>query len=161
MELTRADLGGLDPKELRRWLNAVLREDLLTFLRKAVPTISTEAALRVLPYVEAMVYALERVASGETKRLIINLPPRHLKSTIVSVAFVAWLLGRNPKRKVIVASYGAELAAKFGIDFRTLVSAHWFRKAFPAWLLLGSWVLGRAGGQRFCEVSGVIDEGGM
>jgi hypothetical protein len=56
-----------------------------------------------------MATKLEAVRRGEIKRLIINLPPRHLKSHCVSVAFVAWLLGHDPTKQVICASYGQDL----------------------------------------------------
>ena len=56
-------------------------------------------------HLEAMTHKLSQVASGEIRRLIINVPPRNLKSLCASVALPAWFLGKNPSERVIVASY--------------------------------------------------------
>ena len=64
--------------------------------------------------------------------MLITVPPRHLKSICTSVCFPAWLLGRNPTLKVMVASYGQDLAAKHSRDFRMLIEAPWYRRLFPA-----------------------------
>ena len=53
-----------------------------------------------------------------SKHLVINLPPRSLKSFLVSVAWVAWMLGRNPNLEIICASYSEDLAHKFSRDCR-------------------------------------------
>lgn len=60
-------------------------------------------------HIEAMAFHLEQVRLGKIKRLIINLPPRSLKSIVTSVAFPAYVLGDDPTKKIIVASYGSEL----------------------------------------------------
>jgi predicted phage terminase large subunit-like protein len=65
------------------------------------------------------------------RRLIINLPPRSLKSHSVSVAFVAWLLGHDPSAQVICASYGQELADKHARDCRTLMLSGFYQSLFP------------------------------
>jgi hypothetical protein len=61
-----------------------------------------------------MASAFERVASGECKRLIINMPPRHTKSEFASYLLPAWFLGQFPHKKVIQTSHTAELAVGFG-----------------------------------------------
>jgi hypothetical protein len=67
----------------------------------------------------------------ETKRLIVNLPPRSLKSHAATVAFPAWLLGHNPAIQIICASYGQELADKHARDCRTLIMSEFYQKLFP------------------------------
>jgi hypothetical protein len=62
--------------------------------------------------VDAIAHQLMRVRSGESRRLLINQPPRSLKSICVSVAYVAWLLGHDPTRHVVVASYSGDFAAE-------------------------------------------------
>ena len=57
---------------------------------------------------------LEQVDLGEIERLIITMPPRHGKSMTVTESFPSWFIGRNPERRVIEVSYGAELAKRFG-----------------------------------------------
>ena len=72
-------------------------------------------------HIRAIGYQLDRIWRGEITRLIINLPPRYLKSIIVSVAFPAFLLGHEPWRRIIAISYSDELAAKHARDFRSIV----------------------------------------
>jgi len=68
-----------------------------------------------------MARAFERVARGECKRLIINMPPRHTKSEFASYLLPAWFLGKFPEKKVIQTSHTAELAVNFGRKVRNLV----------------------------------------
>jgi predicted phage terminase large subunit-like protein len=76
-------------------------------------------------------YVLEQVRLGEIKRLIITVPPRSLKSIMCSVAFPAFALGHDPSKRVIVASYSADLAIKHGNDFRTVVNSAQYHAIFP------------------------------
>ena len=67
---------------------------------------------RLIPnwHIDAICYRVQQMVTGEApKRLILNLPPRTLKSSIASVALPAWLLGRNPSTRIICASYSDEL----------------------------------------------------
>ena len=64
-------------------------------------------------------------------RLIINIPPRHLKSLASSVALPAWLLGRDPTRAIINVTYGQELSDKFARDCRAIMTTGWYRDLFP------------------------------
>jgi hypothetical protein len=64
-------------------------------------------------------------------RPIINLPPRHLKSHLASVAFPAWCLGHNPSAQILCVSYAQELADKLSRDCRRIVASDWYRKMFP------------------------------
>jgi hypothetical protein len=68
---------------------------------------------------------------GKTKRLIVTVPPRHLKSIVFSVALPAFFLGRDPTKRIICVSYSNELAIKHAIDFRAVVNSPWYRRAFP------------------------------
>jgi predicted phage terminase large subunit-like protein len=78
-----------------------------------------------------MADAFERVARGECKRLIINMPPRHTKSEFASYLLPAWFLGKFPHKKVIQASHTAELAVGFGRKVRNLVDTETYRRLFP------------------------------
>lgn len=78
-----------------------------------------------------MADAFERVARGELKRLIINLPPRHSKSELSSYLFPAWFLGKHPEKKIIQASHTAELSVNFGRKVRNLVGSSEYQKIFP------------------------------
>ena len=65
---------------------------------------------------------LEKIAKGELKRLIVNMPPRHSKSEFASYLMPAWFLGRNPKLKIIQATHNTELAVRFGRKVRDLIA---------------------------------------
>ena len=80
---------------------------------------------------EKMAEAFERVASGEIKRLIINMPPRHTKSEFASYLLPAWFLGKFPQKKVIQTSHTAELAVGFGRKVRNLVDSEVYKSIFP------------------------------
>jgi len=73
---------------------------------------------------------LERVASGELKRLIINMAPRHTKSEFASFLFPAWMMGRNPKMKIIQATHTTELAVNFGRKTKNLLETDEYREIF-------------------------------
>ncbi len=78
-----------------------------------------------------MAEAFERVARGECKRLIINMPPRHTKSEFASYLLPAWFLGKYPHKKVIQCSHTAELAVGFGRKVRNLVDTEAYHDIFP------------------------------
>jgi len=77
-----------------------------------------------------MARAFERVARGEVKRLIINMPPRHTKSEFASYLLPAWFLGNFPEKKVIQTSHTAELAVGFGRKVRNLVDKEEYHAIF-------------------------------
>jgi len=74
---------------------------------------------------------LERIASGDLKRLIVNMPPRHSKSEFASYLMPSWFLGRNPKLKIIQATMNTELAVRFGRKVRDLIADPVYREIFP------------------------------
>ena len=78
-----------------------------------------------------MAKAFERVARGECKRLIINMPPRHTKSEFASYLLPAWFLGNFPHKKIIQASNTGELAVGFGRKVRNLVDQDIYTEIFP------------------------------
>lgn len=68
---------------------------------------------------------------GEIKRLIINVPPRSLKSIVVNIAHSTWLLGHNPREHIVSASYSTELSEKFARDSKIVMEYEWYRRIFP------------------------------
>jgi len=80
---------------------------------------------------QVMANAFERVARGELKRLIINMPPRHTKSEFASYLFPAWYLGQYPEKKIIQTAHTAELAVGFGRKVRNLIGQEDFQTVFP------------------------------
>jgi predicted phage terminase large subunit-like protein len=75
---------------------------------------------------------LERVARGELKRLIINMAPRHTKSEFASFLFPAWMMGKNPKMKIIQATHTTELAVNFGRKTKNLIDSDDYKEVFPS-----------------------------
>lgn len=79
---------------------------------------------------------LEAVARGEIRNLLINMPPRHMKSTLVTVAFNAWLWTFDPGRRFLCASYGQALSTRDGVKTRNIVESPWYQRTFrPDWKL--------------------------
>ncbi|WP_027524844.1 phage terminase large subunit [Bradyrhizobium sp. Ec3.3] len=111
-------------------LDAVLRTNFVSFLYRSFLTLHPGATFLPNWHIEAIAYQLDRVRRGEITRLIINLPPRYLKSVMVSVAFPAFLLGLEPRRRIMAISYSDELSTKLARDFRSVVHAAWYRRAF-------------------------------
>src|SRR5262249_35673999 len=112
-------------------LDAVLRNDLVAFVRKTFGTVSPGDQYLANWHIRAICYELEKVMRGETKRLIITMPPRYLKSICASVAFPAWVLGHDPTQKIICVSYAQELAVKHANDCRAVMSSPWYGRVFP------------------------------
>lgn len=114
-----------------RVLRSILRTDLPFFIRKVFATISPGETYLHNWHIDAIAHQLMRIHSGESRRLLINQPPRSLKSICVSVAYVAWLLGHEPTRRVIVASYSGDFAAELHRQFRMVVGSEWYAALFP------------------------------
>ena len=74
---------------------------------------------------------LERIANGELKRLIVNMPPRHTKSEFASFLFPAWMIGRRPDMKIIQATHTTELAVNFGRKVKNLLETDEYKDIFP------------------------------
>ena len=86
---------------------------------------------------------LERVANGELKRLIINMPPRHTKSEFASFLFPAWFMGRAPHKKIIQATHTTELAVSFGRKTKNLIERADYQDIFDVKLAADSKASGR------------------
>jgi len=74
---------------------------------------------------------LEAIRDGKISRLIVNMPPRHTKSEFASYLFPAWMMGNNPKLKIIQTTHTAELAYRFGRKVRNLMNENEFKSVFP------------------------------
>src|SRR5262245_43914477 len=149
--------GGGSQMNERAVLNALLRSDLRFFTRKCFHTILPGSLYLPNWHIDAIVHQLMRVQSGDIRRLLINQPPRSLKSLCVSVAFVAWLLGHDPTRRIIVVSYSNELASELHRQFRMIIDAPWYRALFPSMRPArdtGTELVTMAGGSRYATSVG-------
>jgi len=108
-----------------RLLEALLRGNFGAFVHKVFTTLTLGQPYVHTWHVDAILWQLERVRRGEVRRLIINMPPRSLKSIAASVAFPAFLLGHDPSRRIICVSYSGDLAKKHSNDFRAVLESTW------------------------------------
>jgi len=108
----------------------ILGSDFMSFIERSFFELNPDTRLISGAYLEVLATKLEACRLGKIKRLIINLPPRHLKSHSASIAFPAWYLGHRPSGQVICISYGQELTEKFARDCRTLMQTPWYQRLF-------------------------------
>lgn len=114
-----------------RVMQAILRKELGFFVRKVFETVSPGTRYSHNWHIDAIVYQLMRVHNRESRRLLINQPPRSLKSICVSIANVAWILGHDPTRRIIVVSYSGDFAAELHRQFRMVINSGWYTALFP------------------------------
>ncbi len=132
------------------------RSKFIKFVEKVWPTFISGRHHKI------MASAFERVASGELKRLIINMPPRHTKSEFASYLLPAWFLGKFPHKKVIQTSHTAELAVGFGRKVRNLVDSEVYHDIFPELSLqadskaAGRWNTSKSGDYFAIGVGGAV-----
>ena len=101
------------------------REGFMPFIKKVWPAFIEGRHHKI------MAEAFERVANGDLKRLIINMPPRHTKSEFASYLLPAWFLGQYPEKKIIQTAHTAELSVGFGRKVRNLVDSEDYKEIFP------------------------------
>ena len=114
-----------------RIYRAILARDFRTFVEYVFGLLRPGTPFKPNWHIDAMTHKVSQVASGEIKRLIITVPPRHLKSIIASVALPAWYLGHDPSERVVCVSYSAELAKTHANDFRRVVTDPTYQAVFP------------------------------
>jgi predicted phage terminase large subunit-like protein len=110
---------------------AVLATDLVAFLERAFREIDPRGDLQIADYVLYLSNVLQRVADGTETRIILNLPPRHLKSILTSIVWPAWLLGKNPKLRIAVISHSQALARDLSLKTLRLMETDFYREVFP------------------------------
>jgi predicted phage terminase large subunit-like protein len=110
--------------------SALLRTDLYTFIVRSFRELNPETKFLHNWHIEKIADELTKCWSGETQRLIINVPPRSLKTHSTSVSFPAWLLGHNPAAKILCVSYGQDLADKNALDCRRVMLSDSYQRAF-------------------------------
>ena len=101
-----------------------VRSDFLTFVKYIWPDFIEGSHHKTISD------KFNRLQTGELKRLIINMPPRHTKSEFASYFLPAWMIGNNPKLKIIQATHTAELAVRFGRKTKNLIDSSEYREVF-------------------------------
>lgn len=115
----------------RKILNAILRTDFKSFVIKVFNEVSGGSVYLDNWHIDVICNELVDMHTGRNNRLIINIPPRYMKSIICSVAFPAWLLGKNPKTNIICISYNDALAEDFATKCRDIIMSNWYQEIFP------------------------------
>lgn len=108
----------------------ILSRDLMSIIERSFREVAPQTPFVPGPHLEVIAAKLEACRQGKIKRLIINMPPRNLKSICASVAFPAWYLGHNPTGHIICATYGQDLSDKFARDCRNVMMSSWYKRLF-------------------------------
>lgn len=140
-------------------LAAAIRLHFDLFLRAMFPIV-TGGRYKHNWHIDAMAHQLDLMRLGQNRRLIITLPPRHLKSIAVSTAWVAWMLGQDPSLRFMCVSYGEKLAEKHAGDCLKMMRSRLYRMAFPNVRLvktaIGDFETSAGGGRLSTSVEGGI-----
>ncbi len=107
------------------------KKSLYSFIEESFAILNPGIEFLANWHLELIAEYLQAATTGEIKRLIINIPPRYMKSTCISVCWPSWLLGSDPSRRILCASYSQSLAAKHSIDSRHLMNSQFFQTIFP------------------------------
>ncbi len=111
--------------------NAILRKSFSSFVQKCFYELNPSETFIKGAYIDLLCDQIQNMIEGENQKLIINLPPRYLKSVICSIALPAFILGYNPSAKIMCISYGEELASKLAADCKSVMEADWYKALFP------------------------------
>jgi hypothetical protein len=115
----------------------VLRHDLCAFIHRSFLELNAQTPFLSNWHIEVLAAKLEEVRRGSCKRLIVNVPPRHLKSHAISIALAAWILGHEPAKQILGVTYAQELSEKFARDSRTLMTSSFYEGLFDTRLSKG------------------------
>ena len=111
-------------------VEAILRNNLSCFVHKVFHTINPSIIYEHNWHIDLICDHLNAVEHGDIKRLMINIPPRALKSVCISVAWPAWLLGHDPSKRIIAASYAQNISIKHSLDTRFAIESPWYKQLF-------------------------------
>lgn len=133
-------------------LYTFVRHDLTSFVMGAFKVVSPNDTYIHSWYIELICEYLLNCQHKKLSRLIINIPPRHMKSLIVNVIYPAWLLGHNPAETILTATYSRKLFEKHSLSFLRLLQSPWYKKVFPDTVIdreALEFITTTAGGSRF------------
>jgi predicted phage terminase large subunit-like protein len=143
-------------------LNAILRTDFTAFVQKVFLEVSPNAQYLGNWHIDLICHELEEMLAGKNPRLIVNIPPRYMKSIICSIAFPAYILGKNPKATIIAVSYNEDLSQKLALDCKRVMESEWYRDIFPHTRLsknkkaIADFETSRGGGRFSTSVNGTL-----
>ncbi|XVJ51954.1 MAG: phage terminase large subunit [Vampirovibrio sp.] len=143
-------------------LNAILRSDFTAFVQKVFLEVSPNAQYLGNWHIDLICHELEAMLAGQNPRLIVNIPPRYMKSIICSIAFPAYILGKNPKATIITVSYNEDLSQKLALDCKRVMESQWYRDIFSHTRLsknkkaIADFETSRGGGRFSTSVNGTL-----
>lgn len=108
----------------------IIRNDFASFVRKAFSYEHDGQTLGKERYIDYLCHELDLLAKGDTKRLVINLPPRHLKSFLAAICLPAWILAHEPSARIMVITYSDDLAESTTYKIRRILQSDWFKRIF-------------------------------
>jgi predicted phage terminase large subunit-like protein len=111
-------------------MEKLIRNSFIAFAFKCYATINIGRRLEPHPYLKLLVKEFELVAKRKTHKLAVSVPPRHGKTTMGSIALPAWIVGHDPAARVMIITYGAELAEDIVPQIRTVMQSDWYTQAF-------------------------------
>src|SRR5271165_3627569 len=123
---SRASMTLFAPAEVQ----AMQRADFYSFLMRCFAELHGGQEFSPAWHAEVLAAKLQGVGEGSVKRLVVNVPPRHLKSLAASVALPAWLLGHDPALAIVNVTYAQDLSEKFARDCRAVMASDWYRALF-------------------------------
>jgi hypothetical protein len=112
-------------------VKALLRTNFLSFARKAIRELEG-TKLGDEQYLRYLADELDQFAENETHRLIVNLPPGHLKTWLASTCLNAWLLAHDPSLKVIIVTHAEHLSKTIARNVRSILQSAWFKEVFAS-----------------------------
>jgi predicted phage terminase large subunit-like protein len=115
----------------------LLRHDLCAFSHRSFLELNPQTPFLSNWHIELLAAKLEEVRRGSCKRLIVNIPPRHLKSHVTSIVFPAWLLGHEPAKQILLVTYAQDLSDNLARRSRTLMTSRFFEGLFHTRLSKG------------------------
>jgi predicted phage terminase large subunit-like protein len=148
----KANPHGTPIKPTQAEINALFRADFRSFVLKSFKVLHPNTPLRENWHIFSIIHQVQLLLDGKIKKLVINVPPRSLKSFIISVCLPAFLLGGNPSMSIMVVSHNQKLASELADQFRKLISSKFYRQTFPHM---------RNGGQKDTELNFKTTEGGQ
>ncbi|API59334.1 hypothetical protein BSL82_08435 [Tardibacter chloracetimidivorans] len=111
--------------------DAMIRADFPTFVAQVMAVLEPGTVYEPNWHIDVIADRLLKVEAGACRRLMINLPPRSMKTITISIAYAAWVLGRDPTRQIICVTYSQEVAKAQAQLFNRIVRADWYRRIFP------------------------------
>ena len=136
-EDVRKELLKVDVMHTQKQIQNKAQNDFMSFVKAVWPEFIEGAHHRVIAQ------KFNDLASGKINRLIVNMPPRHTKSEFASYLLPAWMVGKNPKLKIIQATHTGELAIRFGRKAKNLIDSEEYAKIFQTRLQEDSKAAGR------------------